>query len=179
MNWLILPTMTSQFSCIWNKKEVYNWVGFSPTNILGSPFPVISSSLKSPALPSLGFGSISSSQVRRPCKEIMFHGLVWIHLFVPLLSFFRPFLVVAHEMADMSVSLWLWSVFRFPNSHQHQECTQLAAQKISSLRLAWGPCQLTVPDWWCLRNACVSFVETVLLVGQGFTRLYFLYILPR
>ncbi|XP_034409063.1 retinoic acid receptor RXR-beta-B isoform X1 [Cyclopterus lumpus] len=36
----------------------------SPTNILGSPFSVISSSLNSPVVsPSLGFGSISNSQI--------------------------------------------------------------------------------------------------------------------
>lgn len=58
----------------------------SPTNILGSPFTVISSSLKSPASPSLGFESISSSQVRRPCVEIVLHELFWI-LVCPLSLF--------------------------------------------------------------------------------------------
>lgn len=76
----------------------------------------------------------------------------------------------------MIVSPWLRSFFRLLHPRQCQGCTQLAAQKTSSLCLAWGPCQLTVLDWWCLRNACVSFAETVPLVSEGIT---FLQILPR
>lgn len=135
----------------------------SPTNILGSPFSAISPSINSPVVsPSLGFGPVSNNQVLHSVNFIAKISLVYL----PRTS---AYLWSISQVWSHSNTLFRCVCLAFPRfllQRPYQGCTQLAAQKISSLLLAWGLCQLTALDKWCLRNGFVSSVETARLVSE-------------